>query len=799
MRRILLIFTLLFSVLAMGQTFTVSGKVVDESLQAVSFANVLLRKAQDSTVIKGTTTDDVGGFELNASAGNYLVKTSFLGFSTLFTTVSVSNSDLVLSDIILKESIQTLAGVELTAKRPTVERKIDRLVFNVENTTLSEGTTWNVLQRTPGVIAIQGDIIVRGSTPVIYINDKRVYLSTSELQQLLEGTPANTIKSVEVITNPPAKYDADGGSVINIVMRKNLVTGYNGSVYGNYTQWIYPKYRIGTNHFYKTDKINLYTNYNYRYRKADRLNDVTINFYEDGNPTDTWITHSDSDMWREHHNAALNFDYFINPKSTFAFSARTMFNPYYKREIDSRTTILETATQQIDSNFNSNNIYKRNAKNIALYADYEYNINDDGEKIIVNTHYTYYNDAQNQQVITDYFLPDETLTQTNIFDNFSNQKIKIFTTQTDYCLPTKTTTFETGAKVAVINSQSDLRQETVAGEAENLDDLFLYDEMNTAAYLSFEKNWKNWSLKIGLRGENTAIQTNSVSEGSNKQNYFKLFPTFYLQYTPSDKHDFTLSYGKRIERPVYSSLNPFRFYLNDNSYSSGDPNLRPTIERQVEFIYTFKQNYTFDFYMRYINDPIYDLEFQENDTKIIRYQETNLELNRWYGFDFSMSQNLTNKWSLYLLFANFYNEDTFIAIEDNNQTIENGKWSNYTYLTSDYTFLKDKSLVAEVSWLFISPVVFGSKTISSRSNISFGLRKTLWDKRTSLSLQINDIFNGSGSFTSTNKYLNQDNTTRSRFEMNTVEIGFRYKFGNYKLKTNKKAINKEERDRIKTS
>lgn len=164
-----------------------------------------------------------------------------------------------------------------------MEGLADRLVFNVENTSLANGSMWNVLQSTPQLLTSGDKLTVKGETPIIFINDKKVYLTATELQQLLETTPATHIKSVEVITNPPAKYDAEGGAVINIVMSKNLATGYNGSINGQVTYGEAAKYLMGSSHFYKTSKVNFYTNYSYSPREDIHFNGEDIRFLNQGN------------------------------------------------------------------------------------------------------------------------------------------------------------------------------------------------------------------------------------------------------------------------------------------------------------------------------------------------------------------------------------------------------------------------------------------------------------------------------------------------------------------------------------
>ena len=214
---------------------------------------MLLTRASDSSYVAGTSTDDYGNFSIIPLASDdYKISITFIGYNS-FESVFSLNKDWDFQNIVLDENSETLDEINIIAKKPTVTRQPDRLTFNVANTALVEGSTMQVLKSTPGVIVTDGSINVKSASATIFINNKRVQLTSNELIQLLESAPAEAIKSVEVITNPPASYDADSGVVININMSKNLISGYRGSVYGSFTQGVYPRYNFGTSQYLKND------------------------------------------------------------------------------------------------------------------------------------------------------------------------------------------------------------------------------------------------------------------------------------------------------------------------------------------------------------------------------------------------------------------------------------------------------------------------------------------------------------------------------------------------------------------
>jgi len=374
-------FFLLFINLLASQEYVLSGTIVDGESQPVSYANILLIKASDSTVYKGTSSNEQGKFFFKSiDSDRYILHISFVGFKDYQENLDINNNE-ELATIVLEETTEALNEVEIIAKKPTLKKENDRLVFNVENTTLTEGSIWDVLKGTPGILMINDEITVKNSGHIIYlINGKRVYLDDHELQQLLSGTNANAVKSVEVITNPPAKYDASGGAVINITMSKNLVAGYNGNIYGNYTQGIYPRYNLGTGHFFKGEKLNVYLGYSYDYKKVNRYNKEDILFTENATTTGMWHSDIDRNTKSKTHNVNANVDYDIDTSNTLSFSANTTITPYWKRKIAS-------VTDAVDSTFQTVNYTGDDTKNLAVNLGYQH-VNKKGNTFSTNFNYT---------------------------------------------------------------------------------------------------------------------------------------------------------------------------------------------------------------------------------------------------------------------------------------------------------------------------------------------------------------------------------------------------------------------------
>ncbi|MFG6686999.1 outer membrane beta-barrel protein [Mariniflexile sp. HNIBRBA6329] len=803
-KKLLIYFFYLLPLISVTQNFVLTGNVVDDRSFPVSFSNVVLYNAENFTFVEGTTTNENGEFQFeNLKPNNYTIIVSYLGFEENKSTINLDKTKSI-GTIVLKEKIETLDGITVVAKRPTVNRLVDRLVFNVENSTLSNNNVLDVLKYTPGVLVHDGKITVKQSIPTVYINDKKVHLSISEIQQLLEGTSANNIKSIEVITNPSAKYDAEGGSVINIVTSKNIIAGYNGNVFGNYTQGSeYPKYLFGTSHFFKTKKLSTYLNYSIAPRKEYLQNTEFINFLDDQSLVKSiWETNFERTRKTRTHNIKANIEYELNDRNTLGFSTTILVLPrdHNKTASNSLTEIFDSS-RILDSTFKTLNRRVDETFNLAFNLEYVHKFKKIGEKLSINVHHTNYDFSSFQNVNTDYFFPDESLIRNNIFQTFSSQNAKLYTGQIDYELPiSNTSQFETGIKISNIGTGNIITQYVFENGVKKEDllnsDTFLYDETNYAAYFLYSNEWNKWSLKSGLRTEYTKIMGNSLSTNQiNNSKYIKFFPSLQIVNKLNDNNEIYFNYKKRIYRPRYSQLNPFKYFLNDNTYVIGDPNLKPQIDDVFTLGYTFNKNYTFELYYRNEANPTLQFIFQDNENKQIIYKNTNTDTAFSYGLDFTTYTKILPNWNLYLLSSFFYYKNKFFTLDSDELFIAD-KWSVYGEITNSFSFLKDKSLSADVLFTYISATNDGPTDTSSRSGLDISMRKSLWNDRASLNLGVTDIFN-TQNFDNTVKYLNQNAYTKYRSENRTFTFGFTYKFGNSYLKNNKKQIDFEERDRLK--
>lgn len=780
-----------------GQSYGISGKVRDQKNEVIPFASVFLLQSSDSVLVKGTSADDIGNFEIgDIPKGLYLLQASYIGWTSENMVLDISK-DITIGALIIAQQSEELDEVVVTANRPQVQRKVDRLVFNVENTVLSQSSSWEILKQTPGVIVMQDELQIRNQAAIVYINDRKVQLSAEEVRDLLENYQGENIKSVEVISNPPARYDAEGGAVLNIITSKNISLGYKGNINTTYTQGVFSKYNFGTSHFYKTEKLNLNLSYAFAPRKDFKDVAGAVNFINDTGVYSRWITDIDNINTFKTHVAGLVLDYEFDDRNELNITSNAQFSPYRKYDNRQNTVMLDRFNA-VDSTFTTVSPEDETKDNISGDVSYKHRFKENGT-LAINTHYTKFDLARTQDVSSNYFRPDTSFIREFNFSTEANQDIEIVTAQADYTRLLGTTNLAAGVKASFINSKSTLdyfsaNNGLVPDPA--FSDSFLYDENVYAAYTSISQDWEKWSLKGGLRAEQTQSKGTSVALADiNDLDYFELFPSFYLLHNRNDNHSFSFDYSRKLMRPRYQDLNPFRTFINENSFLQGNPNLLPSFSNNFNFNYTLKKEFFFDFYYRDNGNYISTLSFQDNENQILRDITQNVLESTSYGFDFNYGKSITNNWYMYSYASIFHEDETFLALESDNVVVKNQINGFYIDLTNYLTLSKDGTFKGELGLTYLSGFLQGSYIQEEATNLTFGVRKSFWNRKALLSLAVNDLL-GKANGKVTSKYLNQDNNYLAVPETQNIRLGFTYNFGNFRLEDNDRGIDKNERDRL---
>ena len=788
------------SIPILAQTSIVSGAIKDGENKPIPYANVFLLQLSDTTIVKGTSADENGIFILqDVELDTYFIRASYIGKTSTLRAIDVLQN-LKMGSLIIDQNVESLNEVVVTARQALIERRVDRLIFNVENTVVSQGNSWDVLKRTPGVIAIQEDIQIRNQSATIYINDRKVQLSAREVQSLLENYPAEHIKRIEVISNPPAKYDAEGGPVLNIVTSKNISLGYKGNVSNSYTQSVFSKYTFGTSHFYKTKKWNLFTAYTYGPRKDFKNVESVANFINDTGIFSRWATDFDKTTSTKTHAVQLNVDYTIDERNELNLASSVLLSPHKTFDY-LQTTEIRNAQNILDSIFTTRSSLIEDKDNISVDLTYKHDFKNKGN-LKVNGHYTNFEYGMMQDAASNYFDSERQFMRSFEFFTDAEQDVEIVTAQLDVSSSIGSVNYETGLKGSFIDSRSGIDFFNVTNGTRvlnpELSDNYLYNEEVYAGYLSMSKDWEKWSVKTGLRAEHTKSSGFSTSLSKiNDLEYFELFPTFYLLYTLHSDHSLSFDFSRKLSRPRYEDLNSFRYYINENNFTEGNPNLVPNFRNNFNLNYTLKGEYFFDFYYRDNGNYISTLVFQDNENLILREITQNVLESTSYGFDFNYGKAVTKGWYLYSYISIFHEDETFVALESNNETVVNSVNGVYVDLTNYFTLSKDASFKGELGFSYLSGFLEGSYKQSETTNITLGLRKSFWNKRALVSLQANDLLNKANSRISS-KYLNQDNTYFARPETQYVRLGFTLNFGNFRLQDNQRKVDKIERERLES-
>lgn len=798
-RSCLYLYTLLLSTIGFAQNYSVSGVVDDAAGQSVAFAHILLLKAQDSSVVKGVSTNNKGSFILDKlAADTYLLKFSFMGYTDVYKSILVDKS-IEIGTIVLEEASEELNEVNITVKKPTLKKLADRLVFNVENTALIEGNMFEVLKSTPGILVMDNSIQVKNSKPTVYINDKKVYLSDEELVQLLKSASANSVKSIEVITSPSAKYDAASGAVINIILSKNLATGYRGNIFTNFTQGVFPRYEAGMSHFFKNDKIDFFANYSFSHNKINRDQDDVINYLDSNNDIDQiFRSNTNRNTWSRTHNFNFNLDYQFNAKNTLSLSSNILVLPYFEYKINNNTDAL-FANQTLDYFLNANNVSNDDKYNLGFDLDYVHKFEKPGEKISANAHFTSYNYNRSQNLNSTYHDKFGKLYSTTAFNTLNHQNTEINIAKIDYTLPIDASSnLELGGKGSDIKSASNIAKFEIVEGSSTIDpnntNAFDYQERIYAGYVNFSKDWDKLNLMAGLRVEQTETKGYSVfDDTTNRRNYLEWFPSGTLNYAFSDNTALYTNYKRSINRPDYQDLNPFQFYLNDFTIVAGNPNLEPVVVNHAAIGTSLdKGKYTIEAYYKSYDNNIFEIPLQDNSNKTIIYTPLNLRKTVEFGLDFITYFYVVENWSVYFA-TSFFNTKDEGSI--NGAEFERDLWTNYSTINNDLTFLKDRSLSANFSVVYLSKNMNGFREINDLLFSNLTVTKSILKKKATVSLLISDLFN-TQSFKIKSRYLNQDNTSIVNQDTRTIKLGFRYNFGNTNLETNQRNKSQEETDRL---
>lgn len=726
-----------------------------------------------------------------------LIKNRMKKYALLFLLISVFS---FAQDSINKIVEKQIEHIEIVTKKKLVERKIDRLVFNVENSiSATGGDALDALKVTPGIRVLNDKISMIGkSGMIVMVDDKVIKLSGDDLIGFLKTIPSDNIKSIEVITVPPAKYEAQGNSgIINIKLNKVKQNSWNSSVRSTYTQTTYPAGTLGGNFNYNKDKISVESDLGYTNGSVAPSYKTTF-FY----PSQVWSEVNTNRNYYDLIRGKMGVNYRFS--DSFNIGIQYMSSNNKKKNLENDfSTITNNSNNSIDSLIvnKAENKIRNQFTTIDFYSVYK--LDTLGRKISANFNYLKFKDSQDRIFSSNNLLANNTIIPNSYYsaNNISKQDIENYSANVDVDFPAKFADFTFGGKVSFTKNKTDLALYNLSSGSSVYDDTqsnrFIYKENTEALYISASKKIsEKWETQLGLRFETTQTQGNSITlDKINKNNYLKLFPTFYLTYTPNENNIFSLNYSRRLNRPNFEDLNPFRIYNNKYQYSEGNPFLQPSYSHNMELSYTLKNNWTSKLYYSKITDGSGGIILIEPANNNL---QANIILNYLNSQIIGLSESYTlnfKKW-----FQSYNSFDVYYSNSKSTVPYVNSNVDGFNYnLTTNNTFSfnKEKTVLFGLNYSYNFKGISGVDRISAYSQLDVSLKFLFLNKSLSLAIIGNDILKSS-IITQTSITNNYQIKYKNYEDIRFLRLSLVYKFGNKDIKSTQiEGSNEEEKNRLK--
>ncbi|OQP62521.1 hypothetical protein A3860_27910 [Niastella vici] len=787
-----------FIVTAQNKLGKVTGVITDADAQAVESATASLQRAKDSALVKVAVSDKHGLFEFEHLAeGEYFVVVTAVGFiktsSKRFTVSSTSPYKLP-SFQLQKAAGKTLGAVTVTGKRPLIENKIDRMVVNVEAAPTNAGASaLEVLEKSPGVtVSNEGEISLKGKQGVkVMLDGKPTYLSPADLANVLKNLPASALDQIEIMTNPPARYDASGNSgIINIKTKKSLTEGFNGSItlggavslfHRNNSWYTPPRSNASINLNYRKGKWNLFGNYNFNYREGKGYLDLTRRFFEkDGSLNSTSSSHSDFNFRNNNHTIKLGFDYYADKKNVIGVVVNGF--GFFGRPASANVQSISQPDGSIESVLATDNVNKNNFFNYSANLNYKHTFDSAGRELTADLDYIGYTNNTKNTLYTTVYDSYGNTTGSLILNGDIPGLINIYSAKTDYVHPLKNNLrFDAGLKLSYVRNDNEVkytRNDNGSWKPDDRSNHFIYRENINAGYVSLNKKWKKWGAQAGLRIENTIAKGKQVTNDSGfTRNYTSLFPTMYVNYEANKNHSFTLSYGRRIERPNYQDLNPFIWFLDSLQYRQGNPYLLPQYANNIELRHTLKGRFTTTVNYTVTDDVISQLLKQNTEKRITFLTPDNVARFKNIGVAINAPFTPVKNWNVNLfvnVFNNRYQGTYFNSFTGNNDPIDISYTSATLNVSNTFSFKKGWS--GEVSGWYRGKTIEQLTITDPMYFMTLGVQKLVIKGKGTLRLNIRDPFHWQ-QFNGRTLYSDIDVRIHNKWDNRAFTVTFSYRFG----------------------
>lgn len=731
----------------------INGFVFDEATGLpLDYATVTLLKTGDSTIVSGTITDEKGKFEITeVPFGAYIVKADFIGYQSVYIAPVLIQPNLIIKDlgkVNLKPASSMLTEVVVTTEREQMINSIDKQVFNVEKNIVTQGgSATDVLQQVPSVtIDMDGNVSLRGSGNVTVLIDGRPSGLSGDRSTVLSQIPANSIESIEVITNPSAKYDPDGmGGIINIVLKKNRKNGFNGNI--GVTIGTRNKYNGTLALNYRNKKVNIYTNYNYRYNifhneftsfRKNIFSDTAFGFDQKNN----------SETKSSNHLIKSGIDIYVNDLNTLSISGTIGQTTTKQPGINYYTF---TDKDDVGTSFSTREFQENEHQwNGDAAIDYRKTYKEMGRLLTASLSFShapyardaFYTDKEYMNKSFDVSLPPYDYEQ-----QFRNQKVQIGIAQLDYTHPLKKGKVETGYKSSiryinteqVINDYDSLSQTFIKNNLNS--NHFTYLEQVHAVYGQYAMSVKKFGFQVGLRLEQALTKGTFVDSAKTyKNNYFSPFPSVNISYKMEKNQELSIGYSRRINRPGVGQLNPGGDFGDPLNIRIGNPYLDP------EYINAVNSGYKKDWEKAGITLSAFVMQRQNGFMRVRTVDSAsassyvtfvNLAKSINYGLDINTKLSPVKWWNMNLggtIYQSRVNYTTAERVYENN----NVSWT----IKMNTTFTVWENMNIQLSYNVQGPIVIPQGDIKVMHGMDFAIKKDfLKEKNLTVNLRVSDVFN----------------------------------------------------------
>jgi len=759
------------------------GSILDSSKEAIPFANILLLKSSDSSLIKGTTSNDLGKFNFRIDIKNdsYLIQFSSVGYKSIYKNISVTDGDskIDLGVINLTSSNIGLKEVSVTAKNTFIEMKSDKMVLNMENRPAGSGNNaLEALERTPGVIVNKANevITLSGKSGIqIQINGRKIYAENAQLFSTLESMPSDNISKIEIISNPSSKYDADVSGILNIVLKKPQNQGLSMDVKTNVGYGKYEKYTGGINTYFNSNKLNMFVITNFGNIKSEGFDSRIIDTYS--NP----LLYSNQRQFLKKDFSAYircGFDYSIdslrslgliytNNSGKLSAETQSISNSINKIDNTSEKSLSQTSTIRGPKPENTFNVY------------YSQKLKHEKGKLDCNLDWYFLNSERR----FDNHINGALLETNNNYNYILKNDVNILDFKIDYSRTVfKNLVVETGFKSDFVGNAGANTFYWQNVYTDSMSSSYKYRQQINAFYFTLNKPLTNkLSAKIGVRAENENVkESNLITNVNYNRKVMKIYPTAYLLYNFNPKHNLVLSYTNKTNRLPINAVSEIKRYTDPNTYYQGNPQLKASTENTLILMYGYNQKIFINAFYGITQNLMFTKVIETSSGNKLTF--VNSDYFKQIGCQLTVNYDITTWWNInfdsYFLKQSVYSKQENIKLKYSDTPF-------FDYFILSQIFLIKSFRLELISW-HAGIIYTGLTAEQPKSSVDLAIKHSLGKKqRWNVTLAMYDLFK-----TNKSTFITTDNNSKLVYSVSNdsrqIWMKLMYKLGNIKTKKSDK-------------